>query len=279
VAYSNRKNRSQSARFHSVVAYLFIAGISALLHCVPPRGSSGQPYLIYALKYGESEYPAGLMNSEKKTGYVRMNWLAYLVCIDHKNILIDTGFSDAKLLRAFKIEKFRAVPQLITDLGLNLRDIDTIILTHAHFDHAGGIADFPEADIIMHESEPVPPEDPTISTALLSRGAAGKLRKINAPLQLTDSLRIVPTGGHTRGSLIVELKTRSGKAFFTGDECYFSAECKSGIPLPPAAAYSQGANLDFIKTISDATRLFTGHENNLTGGRWQTNSIFYFDVM
>jgi N-acyl homoserine lactone hydrolase len=250
-----------------------------LLHCVPPRGSSGQPYLIYALKYGESEYPAGLVNSEKKTGYVRMNWLAYLIRIDHKNILIDTGFSDAKRLRAFKIEKFRAVPQLITDLGLNLRDIDTIILTHAHFDHAGGIADFPEADIIMHESEPVPPEDPTISTALLSRGAAGKLRKINAPLQLTDSLRIVPTGGHTRGSLIVELKTRSGKAFFTGDECYFSAECKSGIPLPPAAAYSQGANLDFIKTISDATRLFTGHENNLTGGRWQTNSIFYFDVM
>ncbi len=66
----------------------------------------------------------------------------YVETARHK-VLVDTGASDKFLANA-------------DTLGVNLQDVDTLILSHGHYDHAGGILSFatlnPNADIYMQKS-------------------------------------------------------------------------------------------------------------------------------
>lgn len=66
----------------------------------------------------------------------------YVETQKHK-LLVDTGASDAFLKNA-------------DALGINLTEVDTLILSHGHYDHAGGILAFqernPKAEIYMQRS-------------------------------------------------------------------------------------------------------------------------------
>ena len=56
----------------------------------------------------------------------------YLIKGDTKNVLIDTGVAG----------KFPVLKRRLTELGLRVRDINLIILTHEHYDHIGATAFF-----------------------------------------------------------------------------------------------------------------------------------------
>ena len=66
----------------------------------------------------------------------------YAETANHK-ILLDTGASDSFIRNA----------EL---LGIDLTQVDTVILSHGHYDHSGGIIPFtrlnPDAKIYMQES-------------------------------------------------------------------------------------------------------------------------------
>lgn len=66
----------------------------------------------------------------------------YIETKNHK-LLVDTGASDAFITNAEK-------------LGINLKEVDMVILSHGHYDHAGGILGFvemnPKARIIMQKA-------------------------------------------------------------------------------------------------------------------------------
>lgn len=68
--------------------------------------------------------------------------LSFYIETHHHKLLVDTGASDAFLENA-KI------------LNIDLMKVDTVILSHGHYDHAGGIMAFsrvnPNAEIYMHK--------------------------------------------------------------------------------------------------------------------------------
>src|SRR5437667_1385526 len=47
------------------------------------------------------------------------------------------------------------VRQALTELGVTAADLATIVVTHIHLDHAGGVGDiaetYPDAEIVVHE--------------------------------------------------------------------------------------------------------------------------------
>ena len=68
---------------------------------------------------------------------------AMLVKEDHRNVLLETGigaFFDPKMRERFGVQEDRHVlVESLAAKGLQPSDIDVIVLSHLHFDHAGGL--------------------------------------------------------------------------------------------------------------------------------------------
>ena len=62
----------------------------------------------------------------------------YLIKGEAKNVLIDTGMATG----------FSALKRRLAQLGLRVRDIDLIILTHEHYDHIGATAFFHRTAVV-----------------------------------------------------------------------------------------------------------------------------------
>lgn len=130
------------------------------------------------------------------------------------------------------------IVKALESLGKHPRDVQRILLTHAHFDHAGGAArmvDETSADgVDVHVDDAAyvrtgtkPPGD-SVSTAgrLLARAPWGDFRATPVAQELVDGdvidvaggLRIVHTPGHTPGH--VSLLHPGSGVLITGDSIF-----------------------------------------------------------
>lgn len=124
----------------------------------------------------------------------------------------------------------------IRALGLDPLDVRTVVMTHMHTDHAGGLEHFPNSQILLSKTELsayrsrkakldgyLPhraPEWFAPETLTLSDGAFGGF---NASQVLTDAgdVRVVETSGHTPGHVSVIVDEGEGhQVFIAGDTSY-----------------------------------------------------------
>jgi 7,8-dihydropterin-6-yl-methyl-4-(beta-D-ribofuranosyl)aminobenzene 5'-phosphate synthase len=68
-------------------------------------------------------------NQAGRTGLLSEHGLSLWIEADNRRILFDTGQSDMLVRNA-------------EGLGIDLRTADTLVLSHGHYDHTGGVARF-----------------------------------------------------------------------------------------------------------------------------------------
>ncbi len=82
-------------------------------------------------------------DTEGKEGLLFEHGLCFYVEVGRRRILVDTGASDAFITNAKR-------------LGIDLTAVDTAIISHGHYDHAGGVMAFAElnreAKIYIHKN-------------------------------------------------------------------------------------------------------------------------------
>jgi glyoxylase-like metal-dependent hydrolase (beta-lactamase superfamily II) len=143
------------------------------------------------------------------------------LAVDGKDvILVDTGLGDRLTEREgqlYKAERRGGLAARLREVGLEPEDVTHVVLTHLHFDHAGGVvkrsADgrlrpaFPRARHFVQRMELENAKQPGDERAAAAyRHApeclepleeAGLLEVLDGPTTLTPRLRVVVTGGHT----------------------------------------------------------------------------------
>ncbi len=81
-------------------------------------------------------------DSTAQSGLTPEFGLSLLIKLDGKQILLDTGGSDQFIKNA-------------NALGLDMKAVDIAVISHAHFDHGGGLAHFlalnPDAAVYLHQ--------------------------------------------------------------------------------------------------------------------------------
>lgn len=109
--------------------------------------------------------------------------------------------------------------------------IDQVLISHLHYDHAGGMVDdagrplFPNARYVIQRAEAQAAHAGELRLQgimeveqLDAVAAAGQLHEVDGEAEIAPGVTVLPTGGHTRGSQATLLGTREGdRAILWGD--------------------------------------------------------------
>ncbi|MDP8267099.1 MAG: MBL fold metallo-hydrolase [Candidatus Tenebribacter davisii] len=159
-----------------------------------------------------------------------------LIHSDNKNILIDTGLGNKlsdKVEIIYSPSKFVLLESL-AKLGLSRNDIDIVVLTHLHFDHAGGVVSFidnkreltfPEAVHIIQKREWEVAKDPdelnkasyNFKEDLKLLEDVGNYKLIDGDFKLNKDVTLELTGGHSEGMQVIRIESDNELAYYPGD--------------------------------------------------------------
>jgi len=164
----------------------------------------------------------------------------YLIKHGEDWILWDTGlpkrYLDGPITEGtFTTRMKRTIVEQLADLGLGRDDITHVAVSHAHFDHAGQVNDFPNATLIVQRAELDAMADTEVASKryiladLFSSHISGKqlkrVRVIDGDVDLfgDGALKTIQTPGHTPGSMALLLKLqKSGPLILSGDQWHFT---------------------------------------------------------
>lgn len=148
------------------------------------------------------------------------------ILIEHegKRYLVDTGVGFGKLnekqLRNFGVSEESKIFDSLNELGISAGDIDAVLMTHMHFDHAGGltywegeqlVSTFPNATIYVSEKEWDEMRNPNIR----SRNTYWKenwepvqeqVKTFTGEFEVISGIKMIHTGGHSDGHAIIRLE-------------------------------------------------------------------------
>lgn len=228
-------------------------------------------------------------------GRIALSCRCFLVEVDGKKVLLETGvgcFFEPRLRERYGvIESEHVLLDSLAAAGVEPEDIDVVLLSHLHFDHAGGLLTpysaqessalaFSRAQFIVGETawqracQPHPRDRASFIPELLEllRGS-GRLQVVaqgaETHPELGDSFRLRTSSGHTPGMLIPTILGRERSATFCAD-------LVPGVPwvhLPVTMGYDRFPELlidekrELYEALGENSWLLLTHDPKTAAGR------------
>ena len=212
---------------------------------------------------------------------------------DGRRVLLETGigmFFEPRMRERFGVQgEDHALLTNLAELGVSPEDIDVVVLSHMHFDHAGGLLSvyeaeraptlvFPKAHFVVgaraferaenpHQRDRasfIPPLQPLLR-------ASGKLELVSGARSevLGDGFRMHYSDGHTPGLMLTEVAAPAGPLVFASDLIPGSAWVHLPITMgydryPERVIDEKRALLDDLRTRNG--RLLFTHDPHIACG-------------
>jgi len=139
-------------------------------------------------------------------------------------------------------ERSRAQEPLnaVKSAGVDPRDVELVLLTHLHWDHAGNCDLFPQARVLVQESELSYAKVPGkfFRKAFLSPQSGWphapylvpNLETVKGEVEIRPGIRTLPVPGHTPGSQAILVDTDRGRYAIAGDAVFSYENLERDIP-------------------------------------------------
>lgn len=159
-------------------------------------------------------------------------------------ILVDTGFDAAEgVARGRPVRQEPA--QALAPLGISPDDVTSVIVTHLHFDHAGGMHLFPNARLHLQAAEMAYATGPCMCHDVMRdpftvghvceavrRLYSGQVVFHEGDAEIAEGVTVHRIGGHSRGLQVVRVRTRAGWMVLASDAAHFYENLWLRKPFP-----------------------------------------------
>ncbi|MCH7781902.1 MBL fold metallo-hydrolase [candidate division KSB1 bacterium] len=190
-----------------------------------------------------------------------------VIRFDNEIFIVDTGIGekwDDKNLEILGIDRNTNLVKSLKEMEISKNDVTGVILTHLHFDHAGGATEkgengkyrpvFPNARYYIQKNEwdfAVNSNERTAASYLpenfLPIEEYGQVHFLKGDGGIVDGIRVEITGGHTPYHQMVIIKSEGQTACYVGD----IIPTRSHIKL----AYIMGYDLNPMDTLKAKKKL------------------------
>lgn len=213
---------------------------------------------------------------------------------DGTNVLVDVGigtkWSD-KEREIYKIgDQDPCLAAALSEFGLERTDIDHVVLTHLHFDHAGGVsycdegdnvvASFPNATHWVQRKNWGWAHSPSardggsyrkIDFSFFEDDTSPHLELVDGPAEILPGIEVIPMNGHTFGMQIVKVRTmRDGTWVHLADLVPTSSHLRDpyvmGYDLQPLVTVEEKREILYYAAREDWWLVFE-HDPRLTAAQ------------
>ena len=246
---------------------------------------------FYILESAEWEVPRNQIirpeTPEIEAQNLRMILPSYCVLIEHPTlgrVLYDTGIAEDyaaiwpdEMLDLYRFDRLRSLRDSLAALQLTPADIDLIIMSHLHYDHAGNLRLFAgtkagqkvlvSAAELTDAVQSVEASANGVSGAYFGpefNGIAGiSYETVSGDTVLAEGLELIALDGHTRGLLGLLVETENtGTVLFPSDAVYTALHYGPPIVYPslcmnPEAYKANIERLEEIRAARNGTIFFS----------------------
>ncbi len=164
---------------------------------------------------------------EKNRIQLRINPM--LIQLGNKNILIETGMDDKsgeKFESIYCVERDQTIFECLSQINLKPEDIDIVINTHLHFDHAGrnqttdGKPTFPKAQYFVQAQElhdATHTHERNRASYIAHNFENIKFETLEGEQEILPGLRVLPVPGHNLGQQAVLLESEGESLVYVAD--------------------------------------------------------------
>ncbi len=241
----------------------------------------GDTYEVVIVKHGtraalRSDVFLNYAQYREPDGPIGMDYFFWVLRNDVRTVVIDTGFSPEGGASRGRTQ-LANVAELFVSVGVDASEGPPVVLTHAHYDHAGNLGLFGSSPVVMASKElefwsgrhanrtlfhhSVDDED---LAHLQKIRAEGRLELFEGCYTLAPGIELLEVGGHTPGQTVVVVKTRDGSVLLASDAVHYYEELERDMPFSSVAnLVEMYAAFDTIRSLleaGEARHLVTGHD-------------------
>jgi glyoxylase-like metal-dependent hydrolase (beta-lactamase superfamily II) len=204
-------------------------------------------YEIFALRYGtmaKRSRRENFITQDPHDEPMPMDYFVWVVRNAERTILVDTGFS-ARQAKERGRTILRCPIESLSLLGIAPEDIQDVVLTHLHYDHAGNIDLLPNARFHVQDGEvdyacgrhmchglfrhAYDIED---VVSLIRRLYANRVVFHDGRQELAPGIELIKIGGHTKGLQSLRVHTARGWVVLASDASHYYDNMEKPSPFP-----------------------------------------------
>jgi glyoxylase-like metal-dependent hydrolase (beta-lactamase superfamily II) len=254
---------------------LLLAAAAVLL-----MGASSTPeYSIEAIRYADSpgDSLAELVIGAPKDEKIDTVFVVWLVRGGGRNILFDSGFHRPRWFKEWTIKDYVRPDEAVRLAGVKPEEVTDVVISHAHWDHMGGIDLFPKATIWIQKDEfryytgeawqpggdhgGIDPDD---AQQLVRLNGEGRLRWVDGDdVEILPGIRAYTGGRHTFASQYLRIEGHPSFVL-ASDNVYLYRNLAEHKPSATFSEADYPANLKnqerMIQLAGAVDRVIPGHD-------------------